>query len=143
MIPTWVGVCIAAIAIATALIAVVQVGVIVTAGRLARRVDRLAGQVEQEIKPLLVNLNTISGDATRVSSLALAQVERADRVLADLSQRVEETAAAIQAALVTPAREGLAVMSGVRAALGAFRDLRREARRRRSRADEEDALFIG
>ncbi len=143
MIPTWVGLCIAAIAVATVLIAVVQVGVIVTAGRLARRVDRLAGQVEQEIKPLLVNLNTISGDASRVASRALAQVERADRVLADLSQRVEETAATIQAAVIAPAREGMAVVSAVRAALGAFRDLRQEAKRRRSRVDDEDALFIG
>jgi hypothetical protein len=142
-LPTWVGLLIAVIAVATALMAAVQVGVVLYAGRLARRIDRLAGQVEEEIKPLLVSLNAIGGDASRAASLALAQVERVDRALAEAGQRAERTMAAVQAALVTPAREGMAVVAALRAALGALRDLRQDARRRPAGVEDEDALFIG
>ena len=58
------------IAVATLVSAIVQVGVIVAAGLLVRRINRLANQVEQELKPLLTHLNAIGRDATRAASLA-------------------------------------------------------------------------
>ena len=44
---------------------------------------------------------------------------------------------------MAPAREGLAVMAGLRAALTSLRDARQDARRRSARSDEDDPLFIG
>ncbi len=41
------------IALATLVMAIIQVGAVVAVGRLARRVDHLADQVENDIKPLL------------------------------------------------------------------------------------------
>ena len=50
----------------------------------------------------------------------------------------------VQQAIMAPAREGLAVMAGLRAALTSLRDARQDATRRRSaRSDEDDPLFIG
>ncbi len=129
------------IALATLVMAVIQVGVIVSAARLARRVERLADQVEHEVKPLLANLTEVSQNAVRASSLAAQQVERADQLFANVVTRVDETFTVVQAAIVAPAREGRAIMSAVRAGVNAFRELR--AARRRSRLEEEDALFIG
>ena len=104
--------------------AAIQVGIVVYGARLARRVDALAAQVDREIKPLLTHLNAIGEEAARATTLAAAQVERVDRLFADVSLRVEETATAVQSAIVAPAREGLALLTGVRAAIDAFKGMR-------------------
>ncbi len=128
------------IALATLVMAAIQVGFIVFAARLAKRVDRLADQVEHEIKPMLTNLTEVSQNAVRASSLAVQQVERADRLFANAATRLDETFTLVQNAIVAPAREGRAIVTAVRAAWSAFRELRA---RSRSRMEEEDALFIG
>ena len=109
------------IAAATLAMAIVQVGVIVVAGLLARRMIRLVDQVERDLRPLIDNVNAIGRDAARAASLAAAQVDRVDRLVTDLVGRVEQTEL------------------HNRAAVGAFRDARRARQRR---ADDEDALFI-
>ena len=131
-----------AIAVATVLMAAIQVGAVIYASRLARKVQRISEQVEAEIKPLFTTLNQISVDAARAASLAAAQVERADRLFADVSLRVEQTVTALQNSIVAPARQGVALINGIRAALAALRAFRNHARAR-SRSEDEDALFIG
>jgi hypothetical protein len=128
------------IAAATLAMAVVQVGLIVLAGRLARRVDRLADQVEQELKPLFTNLNAIGRDASRAVAVAAAQVERADRLFSELATKVDQTVTMIQSNIVVPAREGRALFAALRATIAALRDAR--GRGRQGRGEEEDALFI-
>jgi len=129
------------IALATLVMAAVQVGAAVFAARVAKRVDRLADQVEREIKPLVANLTEVSQNAVRASALAVAQVERTDRLLATVTERVDETFTLVQTAIIAPAREGRAIIAALRAAVAAFRKLR--AAGARSRVEDEDALFIG
>ena len=136
----WSEIFLGVIAAATFAMAVVQVAVIVAAGRLARRVDRLADHVEQELKPLFSHLNAIGRDASRATALAATQVERTDRLFADVAQRIEQILISVQATVVAPVRESRALMTGIRAAWEALRELR--ARRARQRAEDEDALFI-
>jgi hypothetical protein len=140
----WSGVFLGIIALAVSIMAGVQIGMIVYGARLMRRVESLSTQVESEIKPMLARLNAASDDAAQAVSLAKAQMVRADRLFATVSQRVEATAAALQTAVLAPAREGFALVAGVRAAVGAIQGVRR------SRADggslkheDEDPLFIG
>jgi flagellar biosynthesis/type III secretory pathway M-ring protein FliF/YscJ len=133
----------AVIALGVLVMAGVQVAVVIFAARAASRLDRLANRIEQEIRPVVANLQAVSADAARVASLAVVQVERADRVFADLVKRVDETLATLQRALLAPAREGLAVLNGLKAAFAVFRDLRRPSRRRAGPVEDEDALFIG
>jgi hypothetical protein len=132
----------AVIAVAALVIALVQVGLILTVGRLAARVDRLATQMQTDIKPVLANVTQVSENAARASALAVAQVERADRLFEDVTRRVDETTKIVQAAIIAPAREGRAVVTAVRTAVSAFRELR-AARARAMRQEDEDALFIG
>jgi hypothetical protein len=140
----WSPVFLGIIAAAVLVMAVIQVGAIIAAARLAQRVSRLAAQVERDMAPLVANLQTIGAEAARASALATAQVERADRLFAEVSARVEETTAVVQQAIMAPAREGLAVMAGLRAALTSLRDARQAATgRRAARGEEDDPLFIG
>lgn len=134
---TWLGV----IAVATLLIAIVQVGVLVVAGLLARRVARLTQNLEQQVQPLFGHLDTIGREASKAAALATMQVERADRLFADVSGRVEQSLDNVQAAMSIPAREGAALLTAFRAAFSAFRNPP-PSRRQRSRGDDEDALFI-
>lgn len=132
------------IAAATLLMALLQVGAIVAAARIARRVERLADELRGEIKPLVARAHAIAEDAQRAASLAAAQVERVDTLMADVARRVDETAGILQQTIVRPAREGLAVIAGLKAGLELLRGgRRRQAASGSGRLDEEDALFIG
>lgn len=130
------------IAVASLATAIVQIGVLIAAGRLTRRLGRLADQVERELSPLISSLNSIGQDAARAASLATAQVERVDRLFGDGVQRLEATLGVIQTAITAPAREGAALMVGLRAALDALRRSVASPNRSSRASDEEDALFI-
>jgi hypothetical protein len=130
------------IALATLTMAIVQVGIIVAAGMLARRVSRLADQVERELTPLFGHLNAIGRDAARATALASAQVERADKLFADLAARVEQTLNTLQGSLAAPAREGRALLIAWRAGFQVLREMRQNARARQGRGEDEEALFI-
>jgi predicted PurR-regulated permease PerM len=144
------------IAVATLVMALIQVGVIVVAAKLARQAQQAAAKaqetlvtaqqtivsVREELRPLIAKANGIAEEASRVATLATAQVQKVDRLVTDLTTRVDETSALVQQAIVTPAREGLAIMAAVKATLGALR-AGADWRRRPSRSEEEDPLFIG
>ena len=137
----WAQIFLGVIAVATLTTAIVQLGVLITAGRMARRVERVMDQIERELTPTFGHLNAIGRDASRAVALATAQIERADRLLTDLTRRVEETVQTLQGTILGPARGGMAVWSAVRAALDVIRAARRSPRGRH-RSEDEDALFI-
>jgi hypothetical protein len=136
------------IAVAVAVLAVVQVWAIVAGLRVARRVERLMIELETGVKPLLDNLNTLSAEASRVATAAAGNVERFDRLFGEMMLRFERTLDAAHRLVTGPARDGMAVVAGVRAAVTALQGMREASRRRSaSRArpitDEEESLFIG
>jgi hypothetical protein len=127
--------------VATLAIAVAQIGVIVAAGLMARRVGRMVDQLERDVQPLFGHLNAIAGDASRAVALATAQVERADKLFGEVAVRIEQTLNVVQASIGGPAREGRAMMGAFRAVLQTLRELR-NGRARQGRGDDEDPLFI-
>jgi hypothetical protein len=131
------------IALATLATSAVQVAAIVYGWRLARRLNRLLSLVEQEMKPLSQSLNAIARDGSRISSLAVGQVERADRLITDLTTRLEETATTVQHALLRPLREGAAMVAAIKAVIDVVRDLPRRSNVSRTHSEEEETLFIG
>jgi two-component sensor histidine kinase len=137
----WRDVFLGVIAVATLAMAIAQVGVIIAAGLMARRVGRMVDQLERDVKPLFGHLNAIGADASRAVALATAQVERADRMMADIAVRVEQTLNVVQSSIGAPAREGRAMMGAFRAAMQALREMRK-SRGRQGRGDDEDPLFI-
>ena len=138
MTNVWLGI----IAVAVLVMAVIQVAAIVFAMSAARRIGQVADRLEQNLNPVVSNLQTITSEAARMTTLAAAQVERADRMFADIALRGEQVMAAVPT-LLGPAGKGLAFLNGIKAALAAIHELRRSSRRGAAHPDEEDALFIG
>jgi hypothetical protein len=134
----WLGI----IAVAVLVMAVIQVAAIVFAMSAARRIGQVADRLERNLNPVVSNLQTITSEAARMTTLAAAQVERADRMFADLSRRAEQVMAAVPL-LLGPAGKGLAFLNGIKAAIAAIHELRRSSRRGAAHPDDEDALFIG
>ena len=134
----WTLVFLGVIAASTLIMALVQIGLIVVAAGAAKRAQQAVEKaqaalataqqtitsVHEEIRPLLAKANAIAEDASKTAA------------------RIDETSSLVQQAFVTPARESLAIMAAVKATLGALR-AGAEWRRRTSRSEEEDPLFIG
>jgi hypothetical protein len=131
------------IAIATLVMAVIQVGAIVVALRVAKEGQRMLATVQQEVKPLITKAHAIAEEASRTAALATVQAEKVDRLVTDLARRVDETTLVVQEAILTPAREGMALVSALKAGLGVLRGGRDMRPRHGRHADEEDPLFIG
>lgn len=130
------------IAMATLIMALIQVGAIVAVLRIARQAQATLSMVQRDVQPLIAKANDLAGEASKTMTLATAQAEKVDRLVTDLTRRIDETSSVVQHAIVTPAREGIAIVSGIKAALGALR--RSDFRGRPGRhGDEEDPLFIG
>lgn len=140
---SWSEIFLAVIAVATLVMALIQVGAIVYAVRLGQQAQQALASVQQEIRPLASRVSAVAEEASRAAAIATAQAQRLDRLITSLSERVEETAAVVQEAIVTPAREGLALMAALKAGLAALRPSRGPQTRHGRTADEEDPLFIG
>lgn len=138
----WSDVFLGVIAVATLVLAIIQVGAIIFAARLGIQLRDLMTSVQKDVRPLAARAAGIAEDASRTAALAREQAEKVDRLMTDLSRRVDQTAAVVQEAIVTPAREGLAVVAAIKAGLGVLRSVR-GYRTSTRRAEDEDALFIG
>jgi hypothetical protein len=140
---SWTETFLAVIAVATLIMALIQIGAIVAAARIARQAQQTLTTVQQEIRSLIAKATAVADEASRTAALATAQAQKVDRLVTELSQRVEYTSGVVQEAIITPAREGLAVMAAVKATLGALRGFRDVRPRHGRHAEEEDPLFIG
>ena len=143
MISGWSGVFLGVIAAATLVMALIQIGAIIAALRLARQAQQVIQSVQQDVRPLIARAHAIAEEASRTVALATIQAQKVDRLITDLSRRVDETAGVLQEAIITPAREGLAIVAALKAGLGALRGLRDMPHRHGRQAEEEDPLFIG
>jgi predicted PurR-regulated permease PerM len=130
------------IAVAVLVMAVIQVAAIIFALSAARRIGEAADRFERDLRPVMQNLQAITAEASRVTTMAAAQMDRADRMFADLSRRAEQVMSVVPS-LLGPAGKGFAFLNGLKAALAAIQDLRRSSRRRAAHAEDDDALFIG
>lgn len=136
---TWATVFLGIIALSTLMTAVLQVVLLVAAAQLVRRITTLVGSLDREIRPIIADVSSIARDASRVASLAAAQVERADQLLNLAVGRIEELLSHMQTLVVSTLREGNALMMGVRAVMAAIRAFQG---RKRRRPDDDEALFI-
>ena len=111
------------IAVATVIMAVVQIGVVLFTSRLAKRVNRLVDVIEREIKPTLARVDTVSSDVARVTSLASNQAERLDQIASHLIEKIDEILTVADRSVFAPLKQGAGFLFGLRAALLAFRDV--------------------
>jgi hypothetical protein len=133
------------IALGVMVMAIIQVAAIVFAARAARRVGDAVARLEDDVRPIVANLKSMSDDAARATAVAAAQIDRAEKMIGDLSKRLDDTLTLVQNSIVRPAREGFAILQTLKAAFSAFRSERSrdQGRNRPGNAEDEDALFIG
>ncbi len=144
------------IAVATLIMACLQVGAAIAAARVGRQAQQALGTAQQamasaqeaiasireELRPLILKAAAVADEASKSTTLATRQIEKIDQLVTDVSRRVNETTAVVQQAIVTPARQGIALLAALKAAFAVLR-LGADPRRRASRSEEEDPLFIG
>lgn len=132
------------IAVATAIMALVQIGAVVMLARVSGQVESIVATIQSDIRPLITRANAIAEEASKTAILATAQAQKIDRMVTDLTRRVDETSAVIQQAILTPAREGMAIFAAFKAGFSVLKGLgMRDMRGRHGGVDDEDALFIG
>ena len=131
------------IAVSTLVMALIQVGAIIATLRVVRETQKLLVTVQQDVRPLIAKANTIAEDAAKTVSLASAQIQKVDTLVTDLTRRVDETATIVQNAIVTPAREGMALVAAIKTGLGVLKGMGDFRGRPGRPSDDEDPLFIG
>jgi hypothetical protein len=139
----WSEIFLGVIAVATLIMAVIQVGAILAAARIAKQAQQTLATVQQELRPLVPKAQTVAEEASRTAAVARAQAEKMDKLLSDLAVRVDYTSGVVQDAIVRPARESMAVIAAIKATLHALRGFRDMRPRHGRHAEEEDPLFIG
>ena len=136
---TWATVFLGIIAMTTLVTAILQVVLLFAGWQLVRRITAFVDDIERDVRPILGHVNAIARDASRIASLATAQVERADQVLNNAVVRIEDLMANLSSMVVNTLREGNALMMGIRAVMAAVQAFRG---RRRRRSEDDEALFI-
>ena len=136
------------IAVSALVIAAFQVAGILTLIRTIRQVGEIAGRFDQDVRPIVSNLQKVSAEAARASALVSAQIERLDQVVSDVAQRVDDTAAVIQQSILQPVRDGLAALNALKTIVAGVRDTfgpraATAPARETHPAGADDELFIG
>ena len=144
------------IAVATVVVAVIQVAVVVFGLRAAREIGETLRRLERDIHPVIANFRAASDDIARAASAAAAHVERAEQAISDLSRSVDHAASRFGSFARVPFNNVFAVIEALRTAFDVLRDLRRPRQRPAAkpsdgarpaddakRAEPDDELFIG
>ena len=138
----WRDVFLGVIAVATLAIAIAQIGVIIAAGLMARRVGRMVEQLERDVKPLFGHLNAIGTRRLARRRRWPPRRSSAPTSCSPMSRSASSRrSTSSRRRSARPAREGRAMMGAFRAALQAIREIAHRPRRQ-GRGDDEDALFI-
>ena len=145
------------IAVSTLIMALIQVGAIVATLKAVRETQKVLATVQDDIRPIIADIRPMLADvrpliarasgiaeeASRTVALATAQVQKVDTLVSDLTRRVDETANIVQKAIVTPAKEGMAIFEAIRTGLGALKGMGDFRGRTGRHAEDDDPLFIG
>lgn len=137
----WTGVFLAVMAASLAIMAAIQIGLIIVGLRVAREITKATSQLRSEITPLVNTVNRLAEEATRTTSLVALQVERIDGMMASTANRLDDTIGIVQNAMSGPVGQGVAAVKAFRAAMSVVRDWKN--RRRPHAHDDDDALFVG
>jgi hypothetical protein len=134
------------IAAGVLLMAAGQVTAVILALRATRRLSESFTRLEESVRPIVSNVQQMSEDAARATAIATAQVARAELLIDDVTRKIDDTMTMVQRTILGPARSGIAVLDGIKAAFGAFFGGSSSSRRHPpgpAGVAEDDASFIG
>lgn len=128
-----------------AIMASIQVGLIMVGIRVARQMTAATEELRREVRPLVEKAHRIADEAARATSLATQQVERLDRFMATTTDRIDDTLSTVQGIMAGPVRQASTAVTAFRAVMSIVREWnsRRPRDARRHAREDDDALFVG
>ena len=108
------------IAVATGLMALVQIGIMIGAIIAVKRVTEVASRVEEAARPLIAQANDLIADTTEGIAAVRGQIDRVERQALHVLTRTDQAVHRVQDYLLAPARQGMALAAGARALFGAL-----------------------
>ena len=127
-------------AVALVAMAAAQVLIGVAVLKASRQITDMAEKLRSDIRPLIDKATHLTDEASRVTAMAVMQMERVDKLTATLAVRMDETVGLVHSAVAGPVRQGAAVMAGLKAVFGAIREWQNRPNRTH---EDEDPLFVG
>jgi hypothetical protein len=109
------------IAVATLVMALVQLCVLVAGIIAVKRMHEVLARVEDAARPVLAHVDDLVVDATASIAAVRVQIDRVEQQAVHVLKRTDQAVQRVQDYLVAPAREGIALAAGARAVFGAFR----------------------
>jgi ElaB/YqjD/DUF883 family membrane-anchored ribosome-binding protein len=110
------------IAVATLVMALVQLGVLVAGIVAVKRLNETLVRVEESVKPVLAHVDDLVVDATASVAAVRVQLDRVEQQAVQVLKRTDQAVQRVQDYLVAPARQGIAMAAGARAVFGALRE---------------------
>ena len=130
-------------AVSLVVMAVAQLVVAIACLRAAKNVSETLNKLQNDIRPVLDKVARIADDASRVTALALVQVERLDDLLKTSAARIDQTFTLVQTVVGGPIRQGSALVAALRAAFSIVRAWQNRPAAGSGTVDDEDPLFVG
>ena len=110
------------IAVATLVMALIQVCLVIAGIIAVKRMYDMLLRVENTMKPVLAHVDELVMDATASVAAVRVQIDRVEQQAVQVLKRTDQAVQRVQDYLVAPAREGMALAAGARAVFGAFRE---------------------
>jgi len=110
------------IAVATLVMALIQVCLVIAGIIAVKRMYDMLLRVENTMKPVLAHVDELVIDATASVAAVRVQIDRVEQQAVQVLKRTDQAVQRVQDYLVAPAREGMALAAGARAVFGAFRE---------------------
>jgi len=110
------------IAVATLVMALIQLCVLVAGIIAVKRLHEVLVRVEASVHPVLAHVDDLVVDATASIAAVRVQIDRVEQQAVNVLRRTDQAVQRVQDYVVTPAREGMALAAGARAVFGAFRE---------------------
>jgi hypothetical protein len=108
------------IAVATGLMAIVQISLLIAALIAVKKAGEVAARVEAAAKPLIDHVDDLVVDTTESIAAVRAQIDRVEQQALDVLARTDRAVHRVQDYLIAPARQGIALAAGARALFGAL-----------------------
>jgi ElaB/YqjD/DUF883 family membrane-anchored ribosome-binding protein len=108
------------IAVATGLMALVQIAVLIAALIAVKKATEVAARVEAAARPLIDHVDDLVVDTTESIAAVRAQIDRVEQQAMDVLARTDRAVHRVQDYLIAPARQGIALAAGARALFGAL-----------------------
>lgn len=109
------------IAVSTLIIAGVQVIILIGWFTVARRINTAISSIEDTAVPLMSRLDAMASEALVTLSSVRDQLGRVEHVSSDVLYRIDQTVNRVQTYVLTPARQGVALLAGARAVMQVLR----------------------